>query len=202
MLANGLIQASCEDGERLLQIATDSTEHLVRLINNILDIERIEFGKVIMSKQMCHVNDFITRTVDIVQPLADKAQVKLSVENSPIQLRVDCDRIIQVLTNLFSNAIRFSASGDTVYLTIVQQETSVLFAIKDTGRGIPQDKQESIFERFQQVDSSDSRNHEGTGLGLAICRSIVEMHGGSIWVQSVLGVGSTFYFTLPLVETS
>ncbi len=202
MLATGLIEARSQDGKRLLQIATDSTERLVRLINDILDIERIESGQVTMSKEICHVDDLMAQAVDIVQPLAEKAQVKLSVENLPIQLRVHCDRIIQVLTNLISNAIRFSSSGDTVTIIALEKESSVLFAIKDTGRGIPQDQLESIFERFQQVDSSDSRNHEGTGLGLAICRSIVEMHGGSIWAESVLAVGSTFYFTLPLVDGS
>ncbi|MEA5594053.1 response regulator [Rivularia sp. UHCC 0363] len=198
MLATDLIPLGSEDSKRLVQIATDSTERLVRLINDILDIERIESGKITMSKQMCEVTDLITQAINVVQPLADKAQVKLSVENSPILIRVDGDRIIQSLTNLFTNAIRFSSVGDTVSLKVVEQDSEILFTVKDTGSGIPQDKLEVIFERFQQVDSSDSRNHEGTGLGLAICHSIVEMHGGKIWAESIMGVGSTFYFTLPM----
>lgn len=200
MLATGLIQAGSLDGKRLLQIATDSTERLVRLINDILDIERIKSGKVKMSKQMCQISELITQAFLLVQPLADKAQVKLSADNSPIQLQVDADKIIQTLTNLLSNAIRFSSLGDTVCLSVLEQDSEILFAVKDTGRGIPPDKLEIIFERFQQIDSSDSRNHEGTGLGLAICRSIVELHGGRIWAESIMGVGSTFYFTLPLLE--
>ena len=197
MLATDLIPLGSEDSKRLVQIATDSTERLVRLINDILDIERIESGKITMSKQICEVTELITQAVNVVQPLADKAQVKLLVENSSLQVVVDADRIIQILTNLLSNAIRFSEPGDTVSLTAVEQDSEILFTVKDSGRGIPEDKLELIFERFQQVDSSDSRNHEGTGLGLAICRSIVEMHGGKIWVQSTMGVGSTFYLTLP-----
>ncbi|WP_414620463.1 response regulator [Calothrix sp. CCY 0018] len=197
MLATDLIPLGSEDSKRLVQIATDSTERLVRLINDILDIERIESGKITMSKQMYEVTDLITQAINVVQPLAEKAQVKLSVENPPLKLRVDADRIIQIFTNLLSNAIRFSSLGDTVKLKAVEQDSEILFTVKDTGRGIPPDKLEIIFERFQQVDSSDSRNHEGTGLGLAICCSIVEMHGGKFWAESTIGVGSTFYFTLP-----
>ncbi|NJS17059.1 MAG: hypothetical protein HC787_10035 [Nostocaceae cyanobacterium CSU_2_110] len=96
----------------------------------------------------------------------------------------------------------FLPSVITVWLTAFEQDSEILFAVKDSGCGIPEDKLEVIFERFQQVDSSDSRNHEGTGLGLAICRSILEMHGGKIWTESIMGVGSTFYFTLPITVNS
>jgi signal transduction histidine kinase len=104
---------------------------------------------------------------------------------------------------LLSNAIKFSPAGSTVWLSAAcspasdQQAAQLLFTIKDEGRGIPHDKLETIFERFQQVDASDSRNQDGTGLGLAICRNIVQQHGGKIWVESQLGEGSTFFFTLP-----
>ncbi|MDY6901077.1 MAG: response regulator [Cyanobacteriota bacterium] len=198
MLATDLIPLGSEESKRLVQIATDSTERLVRLINDILDIERIESGKIKMSKQIYEVNDLIRQSIDVVRPLAEKAKVELSTENVSLKIRVDADRIIQILTNLLSNAIRFSSPGDTVAITAVEQGSEILFTVKDNGRGIPEDKLEIIFERFQQVDSSDSRNHEGTGLGLAICLSIIEMHGGKIWAESIMGAGSTFYFTLPL----
>ncbi len=197
MLNTDLIPMCSENGKRLVQIATDSTERLVRLINDILDIERIESGKITMSKQTCDLTELMQQAINIVQPLADKAQVKLSVENSPLQIRVNVDRFIQILTNLLSNAIRFSQPDDTVAITAFEQNSEVLITVQDTGCGIAEDKLEIIFERFQQVDSSDSRNHEGTGLGLAICRSIVEMHSGKIWAESTMGRGSTFYFTLP-----
>jgi CheY-like chemotaxis protein len=159
-----------------------------------------------MERENCDLRDLMNSAINIMQALADKAGVSLSIQNSnsssnnlSIQLWADPDRIIQTLTNLFSNAIKFSEPGSTVYLMTELQKDQVLVTVQDTGRGIPEDKLESIFERFQQVDSSDSRNHDGTGLGLAICKSIVQQHGGKIWVKSVLGQGSSFYFTLPIL---
>ncbi|MBD2354770.1 response regulator [Tolypothrix sp. FACHB-123] len=201
MLASGLLPPTSEQGKRLLQIATDSTDRLVRLINDILDIERIESGRVKMERETCNVTELIESAVNIMQPLADKAGVKLSISSISLELWIDSDRIVQTLTNLLSNAIKFSTPGATVWLVASQEEDEIIFTVKDTGRGIPEDKLDSIFERFQQVDSSDSRNHDGTGLGLAICQSIVQQHGGKIWVESTLEQGSTFYFTIPIVRS-
>ncbi|MEA5573639.1 response regulator, partial [Calothrix sp. UHCC 0171] len=198
MLASGLIKSESEQGKRLLQIATDSTERLVRLINDILDIERIESGRVKMETQICDVASLITESLNVIQPLAEKAHINLAIASSPINILADPDRIIQTLTNLLSNAIKFSPAGSTVYLEVKQQENDILFTVKDNGRGIPEDKLEGIFERFQQVDASDSRRQDGTGLGLAICKSIVQQHHGKIWVESVLGEGSEFHFTIPM----
>lgn len=229
MLSSSLIQPESEQGKRLVQIATDSCDRLVRLINDILDIERIESGRVTMKKQTCNVTDLIAKAVNVMQPLADRAGVTISVSSLSVQLWADADRIVQTLTNLLSNAIKFSPSGSTIWLSAEikagedREKTTptpstlftppaleaappappaantkeILFTVKDQGRGIPADKLGTIFERFQQVDSTDSRNHDGTGLGLAICRSIVQQHGGRIWVETDLGEGSTFYFTLP-----
>ncbi|MEH2053201.1 ATP-binding protein [Nostoc sp.] len=200
MLASGLLTTDSEQGKRLLQIATDSSERLVRLINDILDIERIESGKAKMEPEICNVVDLIVQAVNVIQPLADKAGVKVSISALSGQVWADSDRIVQTLTNLLSNAIKFSSAGSTVCLEAQKHGDEVLLTVKDPGRGIPTDKLESIFERFQQVDSSDSRNHDGTGLGLAICKSIMQQHGGRIWAESALGEGSTFYVTLPLFE--
>ena len=200
MLASGLLNTEPETGKRLLEIAVDSTERLVRLINDILDIERIESGKIQMVKKASNAADLMTNSINAMQAMAKKAGVSLSVSTLSAQLWVEPDRIIQTLTNLLSNAIKFSSQGASVWLTAESQGDQILFQVKDQGRGIPADKLETIFERFQQVDVSDSRNNEGTGLGLAICRSIVQQHGGQIWVESTLGEGSTFYFTLPRSE--
>jgi len=202
MLASSLLPTDSEQGKRLLQIATDSTERLVRLINDILDIERIESGKTKMEPEICNILDLITQAVNVMQPLANIAGVTLSICSRSGQILADSDRIVQTLTNLLSNAIKFSFAESTVCLGAQQQGNEVVLTVKDNGRGIPADKLESIFERFQQVDSSDSRNHDGTGLGLAICKSIIQQHGGRIWAESVLGRGSTFYITLPLIGTS
>jgi signal transduction histidine kinase len=138
----------------------------------------------------------MSEAVAVMQAMADKAGVALSMVPCEAPLWADEDRIIQTLTNLLSNAIKFSPAGATVQLTAERQETCILFQIRDQGRGIPPDKLDLIFSRFQQVDASDARQKGGTGLGLAICRGIVRQHGGRIWAESVPGVGSTFSFTL------
>ncbi len=232
MLHSGLLSVESERGKRLLEIAVDSTDRLVRLINDILDIERIESGKVTMAKQDCDAADLMTEAANVMQAMAERYGVTLTVETISARLWADPDRMIQTLTNLLSNAIKFSPTDGTVWLTaevgnredahgvatatltgIENREESsslptpysllptpyITFQVKDQGRGIPADKLETVFERFQQVDASDSRHHDGTGLGLAICRSIVQQHGGRIWVESTLGEGSTFYFTLPIL---
>jgi signal transduction histidine kinase len=139
-----------------------------------------------------------------MQSMAQQHQIILVNQPLDIQLWVDPDYIVQTLTNLISNAIKFSAPGGQVWLNIStttgSKNSEILFEVRDEGQGIPDDKLESIFERFQQVDSSDSRKKGGTGLGLTICRKIVEQHEGKIWVDSTLGVGSSFCFTLPVVN--
>lgn len=219
LLAAGVLQNNPEDAQQMLGIASNNTERLIRLINDILDIERIKSGKIVMTKQICNAADLMNEAVEAIQDIAEKAEITIAVFPLSLQLWVDPDRIIQVLTNLLSNAIKFSASGSTIWLSaetrveVSQKEPVtqfqpldlnpfVLFTVKDQGRGIPEDKLESIFERFQQVDASDSRQRGGTGLGLAICRSILQHHGGQIWATSTIGEGSTFYFTLPIPAAS
>jgi DNA-binding response OmpR family regulator/HPt (histidine-containing phosphotransfer) domain-containing protein len=201
ILASGLLSADSGQGKRLLQIAVDSTDRLVDLINDILDVERIESGSVKMNKTRCNSADIVVQAIQLMQPAADRIGATISVSNPEIELVADCDRIVQVLTNLLSNAIKFSPFGSTVWLSVERQPDRVLFTVKDEGCGIPTDKLGSIFDRFQQADSSDSRHHDGTGLGLTICRSVVQQHQGQIWVESVVGQGSTFYFTLPLLDS-
>ncbi|WP_416668050.1 PAS domain S-box protein [Egbenema bharatensis] len=206
LLAEGVLQNQPEEAQQMLGIAANNTDRLVRLINDILDIERIESGKIIMTKQVCNAADLIHQAIEAIQDIAEKAEITLSVSPLNVQLWADPDRIIQVLTNLISNAIKFSSSNSTIWLTAElipdpdpfhPLPPSLLFKVIDQGRGIPPDKLESIFERFQQVDASDSRRKGGTGLGLAICRSILQQHDGQIWAESTLGTGSTFCFTLP-----
>ncbi|MBW4564533.1 MAG: response regulator [Mojavia pulchra JT2-VF2] len=208
LLANGVVRTQPQKSQRMLDIALNNTDRLVRLINDILDIERIESGKVTMTKQACDAASLMIQSADTMRDMAEKAGVTLSVSPVATRLWADPDRIIQVLTNLLSNAIKFSPEGSTIWLTAelvrseqVERNSSLelLFQVKDRGRGIPADKLETIFGRFQQVDASDSRKKGGTGLGLAICRSIVQHHGGRIWAESTLGEGSTFYFTLPVL---
>ena len=197
LLASGLIGNITERGQKMLDIAVTNTDRLVRLINDILDLERIDSGRVELNHTLCDAADLIATAVDGIQTFADRAEVQIDV--APIQqsLWVDGDRIIQTLTNLLSNAVKFSPPGSTVRVSGEHGCDMFTFVVEDNGRGIPASHLESIFERFKQVDSSDSRNKNGTGLGLAICKSIVNAHGGKIWAQSLQGQGTTFRFTVP-----
>lgn len=200
LLSTGLLGGLSEKGQQMLEFAVADTDRLTRLVNDILDLERLKLGKITLTQQICDAADLIRQVVELMQPIAQKAKVTLSVV--PVSLRVwaDGDRIIQVLTNLLGNAIKFSSQGATVCLSVEAQGNQILFQVKDRGRGIPAEKLEIIFEPFQQVDASDSRHEGGTGLGLAISRSIVKQHGGNIWAESVLGHGSSFCFILPMPE--
>jgi PAS domain S-box-containing protein len=198
ILTTGRLGTLSTDGQQMLEIADENTERLVRLVNNVLDLQRIESSKVTMEKQICSAADLMIQATEAMQPMAQQHGITLTAAPTPIEMCVDPDYIVQALTNLLSNAIKFSQPSSTVWLTVESLSSSeVLFRVRDRGQGIPTDKLESIFERFHQVDSSDSRKKGGTGLGLAICRKIIEQHGGKIWAESILGKGSTFSFTLP-----
>ena len=186
-----------EEDREMLNIAVSNTDRLVRLVNDILDLERIESGKVRMVQQPCDAADLVQEAIEVMQPMAKAVGITLIAKPISITINVDRDHIHQTLTNLLSNAIKFSTPNSSVWVTVDNLEREVLFKVIDTGRGIPADILGSIFERFKQVDASDSRDKGGTGLGLPICYKIIEEHGGRIWADSKFGKGSTFYFTLP-----
>lgn len=198
LLASGRLGTLTSQGQEFLEISLRNTQRLTRLINDVLDLERMESGCAPLSLQVCHAEDLQQQAAQAMQAMADSHSVEIVVHPFECELQADPDHIIQVLTNLLSNAIKFSPAGKTVWLSATRRSDSLIVCIKDQGRGIPPDKLETIFERFQQVDASDSRELGGTGLGLAICKNIVQQHGGRIWVESTLGSGSTFYFTLPI----
>jgi len=200
LLAAGMLGNVAEKAQRMLQIAINNTDRLVRLINDILDIERLESGKIALDRQSLDAAQLVTQAVETMRGMGDKNNVHLEVNAVPGEVFGDPDRILQTLTNLISNAIKFSPVGGTVSVSVARDLTHMLFSVADHGRGIPEEKIGVIFERFQQVDASDSREKGGTGLGLAICRTIVQQHGGRVWVESTLGKGSTFQFTIPVVE--
>jgi PAS domain S-box-containing protein len=198
LLESGVLGELPEKGRRMIEIAIENTDRLVRLINDILDLERINSGTIDMRFEPCDAAQLVAQVVEEMQPMAGAGGLRLESSCAPITLHADADRIHQVLTNLVSNAIKFSASGETVSISAELSEGMVLFRVTDRGRGIPGDMLESIFERFSQVDTSDSREKGGTGLGLSICNTIVEHHRGRIWVESELEEGSTFSFVLPV----
>ena len=201
LLGTGKLGTLTPKGQNVLNIAIANTERLIRLVNDILDIERMKSGKVKAQKVKCNCRDLMIQAVEAMQMMAEQAQITLVTETLTAELLADPDQILQTLTNLLSNAIKFSEPGSMIWLRAQMHSDRIQIQVQDQGRGIPVDKLQTIFERFQQVDASDSRKKGGTGLGLAICRKIIEQHDGKIWAESVLGQGSTFHITLPLPAT-
>ncbi len=202
----GLLQAGMlgelprEAGE-MVDLAVTNTDRLVRLINDVLDIERMDAGRMELDLVPVKASELVRQAAQIVQVTATQAKVTLELDvEEGLMVSVDADRVIQVLVNLLGNAVKFSDRWSVVAVSARSDSGQALFAIHDTGRGIPPELQETIFERFRQVDASDARDKGGSGLGLAIARGIVEHHGGRIWVASKPGEGSTFSFTLPLAR--
>jgi len=200
LLNSGQLGILSDRGKQILQVAIRNSERLIRLVNDILDLERMKSGKIAINPVRQNLKPLLIQASETMQAMATKVEVQLIVEPCDVILNLDSDRILQTLINLLSNAIKFTESGGTVKLIANIQKNFCRIVVRDTGRGIPADQLESIFERFQQVDASDSRSKGGTGLGLAICRHIIEGHNGKIWVESKLNQGSAFYIELPLVR--
>ena len=200
LAASGALGEMPDKALRMLNIANDNTHRLTRLVNDVLDVERMTAGRIVLERVTSLLSSMVEQAVQAVGAIA--AQSGVHVESSPTSgsIVVDSDRIIQTLTNLIANAVKFSPPGATVNVIVTDKPTSVRFDVQDQGRGVPKEQVARIFDRFYQVDASDSRVYNGTGLGLAISKWIVTEHGGSIWVESEQGVGSTFSFELPKHE--
>jgi PAS domain S-box-containing protein len=200
LLEGGLAGDLSEKAVKLVSIARMESDRLIRLINDILDIRKIEAGKMELKLQRTRPRKLIDATTSSLQSIADEAGVKLTTDvQTDAVLNCDSDRMIQVITNLVSNAIKFSPRGSEISVKVRNTVDTCRFSVIDNGPGIRADQMPKLFGLFQQLDSSDSRPKGGTGLGLAICKAIVEQHGGKIGVSSA-GTGSTFYFDLPLQE--
>jgi CheY-like chemotaxis protein/two-component sensor histidine kinase len=199
LLSTGLLGEMGEKATNLLRIAVTNSDRLVRLINDILDLERMQSGRAPLTYRSCDLEELARQAIDAMTPMAETAKVQLLLDSGPVQVEVDPDRLQQVMTNLLSNAIKFSPPQSQVTVSLERLLDGVSVSVSDNGRGIPKDKLESIFDRFQQVDASDARQKGGTGLGLAICRTIVMQHGGRIWAERNSDRGSTFRMFLPLV---
>lgn len=197
LLASGSLGELTPTAGRMATVALESTERLGRLINDILEVERIHSGVMPMDLAEHPAQSLIKAAIDQVGLLAEQADVRLEVGSVEGCVMADGDRAQQTLINLLDNAIKFSPAQSVVTVSTRPVGSYLEFAIEDSGRGIPPDKLDSVFKRFEQVDSSDARDRGGTGLGLAISRSIVERLGGRIWAENNAGRGATLKFTLP-----
>jgi signal transduction histidine kinase len=202
LLGGGVMGELPEDAANMVDIAIQSTDRLVRLINDILDMERMNAGQLELKLEPVEASELVALSLQALQSTADAGGVDFSSDVPALAVLADSDRVVQTLVNLLGNAVKFSAPGATVEIAVASAAPNAIFSVRDHGRGIPADRLQSIFDRYGQVDPSDSREGGGTGLGLPIARAIVNQHGGSMWVESEVGQGSTFSFTLPLTEVA
>jgi PAS domain S-box-containing protein len=197
LLSSGILGEVNDKATNLLRIALTNSDRLVRLINDILDLERIQSGREPLAFRTVQLADVVRQSIDGMAPVADAAGVQLIHDTTQAEIAADPDRLLQVVTNLLSNAVKFSPPNSTISVMMRPGVNGVTLSVIDQGRGIPADKLEAIFGRFQQVDASDSRQKGGSGLGLAICRTIVLQHSGRIWAERNPVRGSTFRVFLP-----
>ncbi len=187
-----------EQKELILDIHT-SGNHLLAMINDILDLSKIEAGKMELQLEDFSVKEAVTEVNAIVTALASKKQIQLSLEfNQEISIKADKIKFKQILYNLLSNAIKFTDEGGEVTTQFEISNSALLGSVTDTGVGISPQDREKLFQPFTQLDASRTRAHSGTGLGLALTNRLIELHGGRIWVESEVDKGSTFFFTFPL----
>ena len=203
-LQESSFQAISETQKQAVKTINTSAKHLLALINDILDLSIIQAGKITLTFTQVNVKSFCESSLYLVrqQALVKNIQINLQFNTFYSRIQVDELRMRQILINLLSNAIKFTPKGGKVTLNVTEDEQRehIIFAVSDTGIGIPSDKIDQIFEPFIQLDGQFDRNYSGTGLGLSLVRRLTELHCGSIWVESQVGKGSTFYIQLPHTE--
>lgn len=199
LISGGAAGEISEKIKPLIDIAYNNSERLIRLINDILDIEKIGTGEMTFSFIPCELMPLLEKAVELNRSFGEQYGVNFKIESSlpGVKVNVDCDRFIQVVTNLLSNAAKFSNTGDQVEILVSHQKEFIQISIVDHGLGIPREFRNRIFQRFAQADSPNIRKKGGTGLGLSISKAIVEKMGGLIGYKSEENLGTTFYFTLP-----
>lgn len=200
LLEDGKGGALNSTGLQLLDRADSASLAMLTLISDLLELEKIEAGMLSLSKSDVDLQAVFEECRQVVAGLSERKSVPVEIRSTDMRVNVDADRLLQILSNLVSNAIKFSPAGRPVILEAEIAGAAAVVHVKDHGRGIPADLVDSVFNRFTQVKPGDAKVQAGTGLGLAICKALVELHGGTIWANSVEGEGSTFSFQIPLSE--
>jgi signal transduction histidine kinase len=200
LLAGGAFGPFPQSVQQMLEIAFKNSQHLSYLINDLLDMDKLLAGKMNFTLHSQPLMPLIETSMRGIQSFADQFSVKTEIveREDALQVSVDAERLHQVLTNLLSNAAKFSPNSGTVRVRVRKVGDWVRVAVEDNGQGVPEAFREHLFQKFSQADTSDTRRKRGTGLGLAIARELVERMQGRIGFESVVGQGATFYFELPI----
>jgi len=198
----GAFGALPEPARDLIEIAKKNSERLIDLVNDILDVEKLESGTLALHFETLDLSKLVADVIDTNDGLAREFGVNFVCRDldPDAMVRGDSNRLTQIIANLLSNAAKFSPSGQDVEISVLRESDTVKVSVSDRGPGIPEEFRTRIFERFSQADGTDARDKGGSGLGLNITRSFVEKHGGLIDYESKVGVGSTFFFTLPALK--
>ncbi|MGO2082924.1 cell wall metabolism sensor histidine kinase WalK [Vagococcus sp.] len=190
-----------EVAPEFLKVTQEETNRMIRMINDLLQLSRMDSNKVELKKELVNLNelfDYVLNRFDMVVKDSDKNYtIKREYTRRTIWVEIDTDRMVQVLDNILNNAIKYSPSGGTITCRLLETHKNVILSITDEGLGIPKQNLGRVFDRFYRVDRARSRAMGGSGLGLAISKESIQAHGGSIWVESEEGKGSTFFITLP-----
>lgn len=196
-LLKGILGGLTEKGQRMVAMADGNVDRMMMLINDLLLIEKAKSGGLRLRLAETNLQSTFEAAKEAVAGWASEKNISIEIKPTSLRAHADEGRIIQVLSNLLGNAVKFSAENSRVLVQAVLIGDEILVHVQDQAEAIPADLQKSIFERFQQVKSQDAENKSGSGLGLAICKTIVELHGGRIWVESIINRGNQFSFSLP-----
>ncbi|EEX23597.1 MULTISPECIES: cell wall metabolism sensor histidine kinase WalK [Lactobacillus] len=201
-----------EIAPQFLEVTQEETERMIRMINDLLSLSRMDRGVVKMDLEWVNFNDFLSHVLnrfDMIVKNDEKDQtgqkkysIKRKITNQDLWVEIDTDQMMQVIDNIMNNAIKYSPDGGVITVGLTQSQNQIILSISDQGLGIPKKDLNKIFDRFYRVDKARSREQGGTGLGLAIAKEIVEAHKGKIWADSQEGKGSTFYISLPFEPMS
>jgi signal transduction histidine kinase len=198
LMLDGLEGDINEEQQKDLHTVYTNSKHLLELINGLLDLSRIEAGKIVLSYEVFTISDLLSEVIPTIEQLAREKGLNLTYSVAPDidRLYADKAKTKQVLINILGNAIKFTNEG-SIKLNVAEIDSDFIFSVTDTGMGIKKEDLEAIFDSFKQVGPAQIAGYEGTGLGLAISKQFIEMQGGRIWAESELGKGTTFTFTLP-----
>ncbi len=197
LLASGAYGALTERGQTRVTDAEQESERLIGLINELLDIDRLEAGNMQLLLDNCTLQPILRRAKDAINVIAENRKIKLEITEFDPVVNVDEDRVVQILINLLGNAVKYSPDARTIKLDAEEEDDDFIrIDVVDQGPGIPKKDRKLIFERFKQIEDEEYKRSGSSGLGLAICKSLVEAHGGTIGVDSEIGKGSRFWFTI------